>query len=349
MSSKPLYVAIELGSDFVRWGTCFAGRQMIRSIPLSNAVQFHISARNSAAALIKEVLMYIRDHERHGLPDIVSVSFPYLTIRDLAQIESVIQCMGISRLRIMKRISSFAVSVNNMGLSCEKDEHVLLIDSTESACETAIAQMGFGIVEMCSVVQRQVTPDTPMNVDFLRKDIFKAIDSSGAKKIVGIYVSNSLPSEYRKMLKDSFHLESIRMSPHSVLTGSMIQGEVIAGRMTNVLLLDATDYEICVGQDVLLDAGITVPVKRTIEIPYRPARPDKCIDIFIKKNNMLLDTPQCIKLLIQPLLLPKQKENKLRVTADIDREGRLSVKVESVQTGKKISYAWNEIRDRLIP
>ena len=348
MTVRPDCLAIELGSDYIRWGAEFADRVLIRTIPVSDGELAGISADQRTGALTRKILTHIREREGIAMPDAAVITVPYLTFRDVAQAESVCRQMGIERFRVMKRISAFADAVSRMGLECGEEEFALVIDCHDMACETAIVSMGSGVTEMYSVVQRQITPETPMSAELLRKDIFKAIDSSGARKIIGVYVSDLLDAECRQMLKTAFHLEYTRVPTDSVLRGSLIACGHITGRIRDSLVVDATDYEICVGQDVLLDAGTKYPTSKSMEIVYHPARPDRCIDLYIRKNNMVLDQPLCARLSVEPLLMFHQKEQKLEVTVDIERNGRISAAVMCGQTGRRIIYDWEEIRRKLI-
>ena len=128
----------------------------------------------------------------------------------------------------------------------------------------------------------------------------------------------------------------------------MLLGSVASGCLKGLLLIDAVDYDVYVGQEVIIPDASTIPTTGTIQISYHTSRPDQSIDVYIKKNNIVLDKPQHIRLFINPLLDRKQDKQELRVTSHIDMFGRLSFVVENIQPGLKINYSWDQIRTRLM-
>ena len=341
------YFAIEIGLNSIRWGVRFSDEHILKTIPISEAIISRIPVSERSAFLVKEALTYIRDHEGYELSTECTITIPYLTCHELAQIDSVVEQFGIPAVRVKKRISCLACAISKAGFECAKDEFFLLIDYNDVSCETAIAQISDGVVEMISIIQRQINPDTPMSTELLRQDIFKAIDSSGIKRIIRTFDSDSLPISYRNMLKDLFHMESVRMPADSVLQGAMNISGRRAGIINDLLLIDAIDYEILVGQEVVISNGASIPTNKTIEINYRTSRPDQCIDIYIRKNNIFLDQPQHIRLFVNPLIDRKQSVQKLSVTSIINGAERISFIVENVQSGEKRKYAWDQIRMKL--
>ena len=348
MSDTPRYLAVEFAPDCIRWGAGFRDRQVIRTIPLPEAVWQRIPAKDRMKSLAADALAYIRDTEGIALPSVCIFAVPYLTCRELAQIESEARSMGVTEPRVLKRISALAFEVNMSGLAACRDEHVLLVDWNGASCETAVVQMWEGMAEMVSVVQRQITAEAPMDPELLRRDACKAIDRCSARQLAAIYVSDALPSEYREMLETCFRLPCTRTAPDGVLRGCMLQGGVLTGLVRNALLLDATDFAVCAGQEVLIGDGESIPNRGTKEISYRTARPDHCLDIYLKKNNMVLDRPLHLKLSVASLLEPGADEQKLAVSASIDAPGCFTVTVRAPQTGREVHYGWDEIRGMLL-
>ena len=202
--------------------------------------------------------------------------------------------------------------------------------------------------EMLAIVQRQPAEGAPITGELLRKDIFKAIDKSQSSGIIGIYASAGLPEEFSRMLEEFFHLPCRRMPQDAVLQGGMLQAEAWTGIVRDVLMLDATDFDICVGHEVLMEDCTTIPAELSMETRYHTARPDRCIDIYLRKNNLLLDTPLAVKLSVEPLLDPGLREQTLRVRVNIDKYQHLDFNIENPHTGQRLDYPWECIRDQLI-
>ncbi len=345
MFETPIYVAIELGIDYIRWGVKLRDRKIINTIQLSDNVLSNIPVGERSAMLVREALTWIRDHERFTLPEICVVAVPYLTCLEKAKVEHAVQELGIRFVRILKRISAFAFMMNNW--MTDDYENILLVDHNRLSCETAIVQIGFGVVEMMGIVQRQFSSEVPESTELLRKDILKAIDSGKVKQISKAFVSDELPAEYRNMLKEYFHLESIRMPADCILQGAMIHCGILSGHIRDVLLLDATDYEIDVNQFVLFEENTTFPASNTIEINYQTSRPDHCVDMYIKKNNMVSDSPQHIKLNVESLIASAYNEQAFQVTGHIDNEEKIGLTIKNIQTGKEIAFSWETISKTL--
>ena len=339
----PHYMAIDIGPDSIYCGVGFIEREIFRTIPLAETVRRRITPQNRTTVFTEGAVTYIRDHDGFRLPDWCVAAVPYLTCLENAQIESTLTKIGIAMPDVMKRISAFAFMVSQTQPIDRTDNTVLLVAFNRACCEIAAANYSDGVSEMLGVVQRQITIDAPINMDLFRKDVEKVIDSGEVKRIDGVYVTGALPSEYGAMLEQLFHTKCIQLPSDSVLRGLMLRCRAKAGLLKDALLLDINDYDICVGQQVLVQNATTIPVTRNIEFNYHTARPDKCIDIYIKKNNMVLDVPQHLKLSVKQLLTPGQKTEKLVVRGSIDRRERLWFKIENQQIKKKVEYNWEEI------
>ena len=348
MPYRPDYLAIDLGPDCIQWGAGFRTLQSVRSIRISQAALAQIPAQDRAQALVRDTLTYIRDHEGYALPTFCVVTVPYLTSRQHAQIEQTALAMGVSFVRVIKRISAFALAVNGTGLNCGEHEQALMVQYDGAGCEVATAQIGDGVVEMLAIVQRQPAEGTPITGELLRKDIFKAIDKSQSSGIIGIYASAGLPEEYSRMLEEFFHLPCRRMPQDAVLQGGMLQAEAWTGIVRDVLMLDATDFDIRVGHEVLMEDCTTIPAELSMETRYHTARPDRCIDIYLRKNNLLLDTPLAVKLSVEPLLDLGLREQTLRVWVRVDKYQHIAFEIENPHTGQRLDYPWESIRDQLI-
>ena len=56
MTVRPDCLAIELGSDYIRWGAEFADRVLIRTVPVSDGELAGISADQRTGALTRKIL-----------------------------------------------------------------------------------------------------------------------------------------------------------------------------------------------------------------------------------------------------------------------------------------------------
>lgn len=349
MRLAPDYLAFELEPACIRWGAHFRDRETVQTIPLPENYWQILPERTRLWTITKDILSYLRGTEGYLLPKVCTFSAPYLTYRDIAQIENAAQQMGVQYIRALKRISAMALQV----LLTEKErhpddnDHALIVDLNGASCETAILHNDDGILEMRSIVQRQIPIDIPMSVELLRRDVGKAIDVCKTRRISRIYVSHTLPVEYRRMLEQLFCCPCIRMAPDSALRGGMVQGEILTNIRKNVLLLDITDSEILVDQNMLIEACMTIPTSQTLEISYHTARPDRCIDVYIRKNNMTLDVPLHLKLPLEHVLTRGQQMVKLKVTASIDAQEKMEVLIKNAQNGAEIRYGSDDIGRRL--
>ena len=139
MPYRPDYLAIDLGPDCIQWGAGFGTLQSVRSIRISQAALAQIPAQDRARALVRDTLTYIRDHEGYALPTFCVVTVPYLTSRQHAQIEQTALAMGVSYVRVIKRISAFALAVNGTGLNCGEYEQALMVQLRRELSEGCVS------------------------------------------------------------------------------------------------------------------------------------------------------------------------------------------------------------------
>lgn len=339
---SPKHVAISVQENVISWGMLRDGGLISKTVTLPDAVLANIPAGKKIPSLVGYVLSYIRDHNG-CVPSVCTVAVPYKTCRETAQVTSVGKAYN-TYIRSHKCVSAAAVGLSRL-ISDKSSYQVLVVEYNGASCETLIADIGDGLVEIGAAVQRQIRPDLPLTFDLLRNDIYKVIDAVIPEwKVFGkIAVSASLPEDWIRQLEDLFHIPCLRMGPDVVLYGLGLQCGVLSGEVKDLLLLDAVDYEISVDSTVIIQDGTVFPARNTEEISYHTARADHCMDVYLKKNNMVRDTPLHFRLDISAVLDPGKPVQKLEVTAQIDNNEYLRFTVRNPASGKSVVCEWDRL------
>ena len=345
----PDHVGIEIGERSFSWGYLASDGSLVsETVPLSDKLLETLPAAARTERITRDVLSYIQSRSSGGRLFSCVAAVPSLTYRDVAQVCRAAGPGGIRSAAAIKRVSAAALSLFDKVQNDEDDSFTMVIEYSGSSCGTAIVQIGFGVVEIMSAVQREFSPEVPFSFDLLRKDIYKALDTAGARKITNICVAGDLPGACFEQLKALFRVECIQAAPDSVLRGLALLAGIRSGRQRDLLLLDVTDFEICVGTEPLIVDATTYPVERSVVLPYRTARKDHCIDVYIRKNNMTLDMPLAFRLSAEKVLDANRAEQELEITGKIMHDGRLSFVLRNKKSNRETVFGWEEIQEKLI-
>ena len=336
-------VGIYVGQDSLVLGSFSGSNLVVRTIPLSDKVLAAIPPRRRTGVLVSQALEYIRAH--HKTSNLVClVAVPYMSIDDCAQVRTAAEAMGFDNIRTIKCVSAAALSLFDRYPEDESDP-VLVIEYNGASCEVGFVRTDSSVIEMVSVVQRRISPDSPMSFDLLRKDIYKAMDIAKIRKISHVAVSAMLPSSFIAPLENLFHMKCERMDPNSVVRGLVLNAMLLSGIRIDLLLLDIIDFDVCIGPDLLLPHCSMMPASGSREIVYNTARKDHCIDIILNKNNMMTDLPVSFRLSVLDVLDKNQSiRQKLKVACNLNEHFGLSFTITNTGSRKAITYTWKDIR-----
>ncbi|HRU50276.1 MAG TPA: molecular chaperone DnaK [Candidatus Absconditabacterales bacterium] len=168
------------------------------------------------------------------------------------------------------------------------------------------------------------------------------LDKSDINEIILVGGSTRMPS-IKKIVKDIFDKEAkSTINPdESVAQGAAIQGGIIQGDVTDILLLDVTPLSLAVEVEgglahVLIERNTTIPAKKSnIYTTATDNQSAVTVHVTQGERQFAKDNKSLGQFNLEGIPPMRRGQPQIEVTFDIDANGILKVSAEEKSTGKK--------------
>ncbi|MCK9467029.1 MAG: molecular chaperone DnaK [Candidatus Absconditabacterales bacterium] len=168
------------------------------------------------------------------------------------------------------------------------------------------------------------------------------LDKSDINEIILVGGSTRMPS-IKKIVKDIFDKEAkSTINPdESVAQGAAIQGGIIQGDVTDILLLDVTPLSLAVEVEgglahVLIERNTTIPAKKSnIYTTATDNQSAVTVHVTQGERQFAKDNKSLGQFNLEGIPNMRRGQPQIEVTFDIDANGILKVSAEEKSTGKK--------------
>ena len=189
------------------------------------------------------------------------------------------------------------------------------------------------------LVKKEINKVIGLGKEALKKANVKAEDLNGILLVGGStripMLQEGLTKEFNRPLLKSANVDEV------VALGAAVQGSIISGEKTDVLLLDVTPLNLGIEtmngvMAVIIEANTTIPCKRS-QIFSTADDNQTAVTIQVAQGNRLMtkDNKQIGVFNLDGIPAAKRGVAKIEVTFDIDTNGILSVSAVDKGTGKE--------------
>ena len=341
-------LAIQFQRDNLLWGIS-SSPSSVFSAPLSNLASSKRNSFNSPS----DVKNQLPDQLTSLVEKVAAntISLPCLTMKDRAAIDIAMSELGIHSPAIHSAVVSAAYQIDKV-IDKPKNGSIKALCVLFSGTSYEIGIIDFcieGIIEFIGRASHK-TPnlDSDVTFDVLRNDICALIDSTNVKTFSRIIVSSNTPNYISQQLSAFFHIAIDTIDERSLFKGLLRRGEILLGKESGCVLLDAIDYSVFVNKQSILQNNTVIPASNAENITYYKSVEEPYLELRIQYFLDYCDA-ETIKLPIADILDVRSSRNDLSVRCSIDNLNRINLSVINISNNKERVFGWEYIKKQMIP